>query len=110
VSIPCARPFCAARAPCPAALVPFFFFFSSLPSFFFFFFPSSSSGEEEEEPPQKPLQGLLEDVKSDLSGVRADLTEVAAAADIKARNDDAMPASAAGSAPAKPRVIDYDAT
>jgi sec-independent protein translocase protein TatB len=39
--------------------------------------------EEDEEALRKPLQGLLEDVKSDLNGVKKDLSEVAAAADIK---------------------------
>src|SRR5690242_17036925 len=39
--------------------------------------------EEEEEALRKPLQGLFEDVKSDLNGVKSDLTQVAAAADIK---------------------------
>src|SRR5689334_3928603 len=39
--------------------------------------------EEEEDALRKPLQGLFEDVKNDLSGVKSDLSEVAAAADIK---------------------------
>ena len=39
--------------------------------------------EEEEDALRKPLQGLFEDVKSDLNGVKSDLSEVAAAADIK---------------------------
>jgi sec-independent protein translocase protein TatB len=39
--------------------------------------------EEDEEALRKPLQGLFEDVKSDLNGVKSDLSEVAAAADIK---------------------------
>jgi sec-independent protein translocase protein TatB len=39
--------------------------------------------EEDEEALRKPLQGLFEDVKSDLNGVKSDLSQVAAAADIK---------------------------
>ena len=39
--------------------------------------------EEDEEALRKPLQGLFDDVKNDLNGVKADLSEVAAAADIK---------------------------
>ena len=39
--------------------------------------------EEDEEALRKPLQGLFEDVKSDLNGVKSDLNQVAAAADIK---------------------------
>jgi sec-independent protein translocase protein TatB len=43
--------------------------------------------EEEEASLRKPLQGLFDDVKSDLSGVKADLNEVASAADLKSRHD-----------------------
>jgi len=39
--------------------------------------------EEEEDALRKPLQGLFEDVKADLNGVKSDLSQVAAAADIK---------------------------
>ena len=48
--------------------------------------------EEEEASLRKPLQGLFDDVKSDLSGVKADLNEVAAAADLKSRPDAPPPA------------------
>jgi sec-independent protein translocase protein TatB len=65
--------------------------------------------EDEEQSLRKPLQGLFEDVKSDLSGVRSDLSEVAAAADVKSRSDVTTPSPSA-SAPSKPRTIDYDAT
>ena len=41
--------------------------------------------EEDEAAIRKPLQGLLDDVKHDLDGVRSDLSDVASAADIKAR-------------------------
>jgi sec-independent protein translocase protein TatB len=43
--------------------------------------------EEDEASIRKPLQGLLDDVKADLSGVKADLDEVATAADLKSRHD-----------------------
>ena len=48
--------------------------------------------EEDEASLRKPLQGLFDDVKSDLSGVKADLNEVAAAADLKSRPDTPPPA------------------
>ena len=48
--------------------------------------------EEEEASLRKPLQGLFDDVKSDLSGVKADLNEVATAADLKSRHDTTPPA------------------
>jgi sec-independent protein translocase protein TatB len=59
--------------------------------------------EEDEEAIRKPLQGLFDDVKQDLNGVKNDLTEVAAAADVRT--------AATGPAP-KPavRAIDFDAT
>ena len=54
--------------------------------------------EDDEAAIRKPLQGLFEDVKSDLSGVKNDITEVAAAADLK------KPAAP------KPHTFDLDAT
>jgi sec-independent protein translocase protein TatB len=63
--------------------------------------------EEDEQAIRKPLQGLLDDVRSDIDGVRNDLNEVASAADLKARRDDAVPA--ADTKPAA-RVYDLDAT
>jgi sec-independent protein translocase protein TatB len=65
--------------------------------------------EEDEQAIRKPLQGLLEDVKSDINGVKNDLSEVAAAADVKARRDDGAPAAAANPTPAV-RSYDLDAT
>ncbi|MGK5679366.1 preprotein translocase subunit TatB [Actinoplanes sp. URMC 104] len=62
--------------------------------------------EEDEAAIRKPLQGLLDDVKQDLNGVRSDLTEVAAAADIKNHADTAPPSAAAPRRPA----LDLDAT
>lgn len=60
--------------------------------------------EEDEEALRKPLQGLFDDVKNDLNGVKSDLSEVAAAADIKK--------TAAGSAVEKrpAQTFDLDAT
>ena len=50
--------------------------------------------EEDEAAIRKPLQGLFEDVKSDLNGVKSDLGEVASAADLKARRDETSAAPA----------------
>jgi sec-independent protein translocase protein TatB len=61
--------------------------------------------EEEEDALRKPLQGLFEDVKSDLSGVKSDLSQVAAAADIK---QPATPGSSVEKRPAQ--AFDLDAT
>ncbi|WP_030443202.1 preprotein translocase subunit TatB [Actinoplanes subtropicus] len=61
--------------------------------------------EEEEEALRKPLQGLFEDVKSDLNGVKTDLNQVAAAADIK------RPATPGTSVEQRPaQAFDLDAT
>jgi sec-independent protein translocase protein TatB len=48
--------------------------------------------EEDEDAIRKPLQGLFDDVKQDLNGVRSDLSDVASAADFKARRGPAAPA------------------
>jgi sec-independent protein translocase protein TatB len=63
--------------------------------------------EEEEAAIRKPLQGLFEDVKQDLNGVRDNISQVAAAADPR------VPSPAAP-APDSPRALgqrfDLDAT
>jgi sec-independent protein translocase protein TatB len=67
--------------------------------------------EDEEQAIRKPLQGLFDDVKADINGVKDDLSDVAAAADLKARRDDV--ASSTGTpAPVENRAhaIDLDAT
>ena len=63
--------------------------------------------EEDEAAIRKPLQGLFDEVKSDLNGVKADFSEVASAADLRARRDEIAP-----SAPVekKARQLDLDAT
>ena len=69
--------------------------------------------EEDEAAIRKPLQGLFEDVKQDLNGVRADLSEVASAADLKARRDDAAaPVQSPGASSPRPLTqrFDLDAT
>src|SRR3954469_15127098 len=63
--------------------------------------------EEDEEAIRKPLQGLFEDVKNDLNGVKSDLSDVAAAADIKAQS--AQP-SVTSPEPKKSGALDLDAT
>jgi sec-independent protein translocase protein TatB len=68
--------------------------------------------EDDEQAIRKPLQGLLDDVKSDLNGVKSDLGEVAAAADLKAHSSDSPNSNGAAvekSTPA-PRRFDLDAT
>jgi sec-independent protein translocase protein TatB len=61
--------------------------------------------EEDEAAIRKPLQGLFDDVKSDLNGVKSDLDEVASAADLKARRNEN------GAAVEKrPHTFDLDAT
>ena len=60
--------------------------------------------EDDEQAIRKPLQGLFEDVKSDLNGVKSDLSEVAAAADIKAQG------TAVEKTTPAPRKFDLDAT
>jgi sec-independent protein translocase protein TatB len=60
--------------------------------------------EEDEAAIRKPLQGLFDDVKQDLNGVKSDLSEVASAADVR------TPAAPAVPKPAGPRAIDFDAT
>jgi sec-independent protein translocase protein TatB len=61
--------------------------------------------EDDEAAIRKPLQGLFEDVKADLNGVKTDLDDVAAAADLKARHDD-VPAPVEK----RPHTYDLDAT
>ena len=63
--------------------------------------------EEEEDALRKPLQGLFEDVKNDLSGVKSDLSQVAAAADIK--NNATAPGTSVEKRPAA-QTLDLDAT
>jgi sec-independent protein translocase protein TatB len=64
--------------------------------------------EEDEEAIRKPLQGLFDDVKQDINGVKSDLSEVASAADLKARRDEISPESAGKARPAQ--SYDFDAT
>nr|WP_221378533.1 preprotein translocase subunit TatB [Actinoplanes polyasparticus] len=62
--------------------------------------------EEDEAAIRKPLQGLLDDVKQDLNGVRSDLSEVAEAADIK--NNRSTTSNSTAMAPSQ--KFDLDAT
>jgi sec-independent protein translocase protein TatB len=66
--------------------------------------------EEDEAAIRKPLQGLFDDVKQDLNGVKTDLTEVAAAADIKNGNRTASDTPASTPAVAPAQKFDLDAT
>jgi sec-independent protein translocase protein TatB len=61
--------------------------------------------EEDEEALRKPLRGMYDTVKSDLDGVKDELKDVAASADIR------TPATAPSSTPAtRPHRFDVDAT
>jgi sec-independent protein translocase protein TatB len=69
--------------------------------------------EDEEQSLRKPLQGLFDDVKSDINGVKADLDDVAAAADVRSRRNHVAPtngSSGAAEAPAPSHSFDLDAT
>jgi sec-independent protein translocase protein TatB len=67
--------------------------------------------EDEEQAIRKPLQGLFDDVKADINGVKDDLSDVAAAADLKARRDDvASPTSTPAPVENRAHAIDLDAT
>jgi len=71
--------------------------------------------EEDEQAIRQPLQGLFDDVKNDLNGVKSDLDEVASAADLKGqRTDVGVAANGNGAAVEKstpaPRRFDLDAT
>jgi sec-independent protein translocase protein TatB len=66
--------------------------------------------EEDEQALRQPLQGLFEDVKSDINGVKSDLKDVAAAADMKADLNGSSP-SASSTPKEKPaHAFDLDAT
>jgi sec-independent protein translocase protein TatB len=64
--------------------------------------------EEDEAAIRKPLQGLFDDVKADLNGVKTDLDDVAATVDIKSRRNDV--ASNGAAADKRPHTYDLDAT
>jgi sec-independent protein translocase protein TatB len=70
--------------------------------------------EEDEQALRAPLQTLYDDVKGDLNGVKTELSEVASAADPRARRDGGTPGNGAGAAVEKtttaPRTFDLDAT
>jgi sec-independent protein translocase protein TatB len=62
--------------------------------------------EDDEAALRQPLQGLLDDVKQDLNGVKQDLSDVAAAADIKNHTTPSAPVEPARRTPS----LDLDAT
>ena len=68
--------------------------------------------EEEEQAIRKPLQGLYDDVKADLHGVKSELDDVAAAADLRSSHRSVTaPSAAAATADGPPaHAFDADAT
>jgi sec-independent protein translocase protein TatB len=70
--------------------------------------------EEDEAAIRKPLQGLFDDVKQDLTGVRDDIAAVAAKADPRTPAEAPSSASSSSVAPDSPRALsqrfDLDAT
>jgi sec-independent protein translocase protein TatB len=64
--------------------------------------------EDEEDAIRKPLQGLFDDVKTDLNGVKTDLEDVASAADLKTRRDQAADSAVQVAKPTQ--TYDADAT
>jgi sec-independent protein translocase protein TatB len=64
--------------------------------------------EEEEDAIRKPLQGLFEDVKADLTAVKSEITDVASAADPRKPRDNVAPGDQV--AVEKQRSFDLDAT
>jgi sec-independent protein translocase protein TatB len=63
--------------------------------------------EEDEAAIRKPLQGLFEDVKADLNGVKSDLDQVASAVDPRTRPSESVPTA---SLEKRPHTFDLDAT
>ncbi|GIG85552.1 Sec-independent protein translocase family protein [Plantactinospora endophytica] len=72
--------------------------------------------EEDEQAIRKPLEGTFEKIRSDLTDVRREVDDVAAAADLRssgtstAGNTGSAPASGSEVTPAQRRVFDVDAT
>ncbi|MFG1776364.1 preprotein translocase subunit TatB [Micromonospora sp. NPDC049051] len=62
--------------------------------------------EEDEQAIRKPLQGVYDNLRADVTGVHNELKDVASAADLRAGN--ARPATATGSAPAPAPRVSYD--
>ncbi|WP_327039072.1 preprotein translocase subunit TatB [Micromonospora maris] len=65
--------------------------------------------EEEEQAIRKPLQGMYDDLRSDVTKVQKDIKDVATAADPRTPGSSATGSSATGSPPAPaPRSASYD--
>ncbi|MEH1097996.1 preprotein translocase subunit TatB [Micromonospora sp. CPCC 205561] len=62
--------------------------------------------EEDEQAIRKPLQGVYDNLRADVTGVHNELKDVASAADL--RSGGARPATATGSAPAPAPRASYD--
>ncbi|EEP73139.1 preprotein translocase subunit TatB [Micromonospora sp. KC207] len=65
--------------------------------------------EEDEQAIRKPLQGVYDSLRSDVTGVHDDLKDVARSADLRARTPGAATATSGGAAMAPaPRTASYD--
>ncbi|WDZ86639.1 preprotein translocase subunit TatB [Micromonospora cathayae] len=65
--------------------------------------------EEDEQAIRKPLQGVYDNLRADVTGVHKELKDVASAADLRSGPSSPAPAPAAAPAP-RPRSFDVDAT
>ncbi|RIV31316.1 Sec-independent protein translocase family protein [Micromonospora radicis] len=64
--------------------------------------------EEDEQAIRKPLQGMYDDLRSDVSNVQKDIKDVATAADPRTPGPASTATSSAGSAAPAPRTASYD--
>ncbi|MGW4499244.1 preprotein translocase subunit TatB [Micromonospora sp. NPDC004336] len=62
--------------------------------------------EEDEQAIRKPLQGVYDNLRADVTGVHNELKDVASAADLRSKGT--RPATATGSAPAPAPRVSYD--
>ncbi|MEU4779827.1 preprotein translocase subunit TatB [Micromonospora sp. NPDC023633] len=62
--------------------------------------------EEDEQAIRKPLQGVYDNLRADVTGVHNELKDVASAADLRASGS--RPAAATGGAPAPAPRVSYD--
>ncbi|MFF3853914.1 preprotein translocase subunit TatB [Micromonospora sp. NPDC002575] len=64
--------------------------------------------EEDEQAIRKPLQGVYDSLRSDVTGVHDDLKDVAKAVDLKSSSTSGAVAATSGGAAPAPRTASYD--